>query len=604
VRLLLMGNPNVGKSVLFNRLTGANVVAANYPGTTVEFTKGKMRVAGESVEVIDVPGTYSLDPTSKAEDVAVQMVDSMEADDVIVNVVDSTNLERSLGLTLQILKRRGRTVVALNLWDETRHTGIQIDERALEEKLGVACVPTVATTGIGVKDLVGRIEEARVSAYDFDDEERWHEIGNIVAEVQKLSHRHHTILERLGDASVRPVTGLFMAAIILFACFEVIRVVGEGLIGYVFEPLFHRLWAPVMLKLSGLLGGEGWLHNILIGNIDSIREKIDPDTLYSILIGRAEPINGIDLDGLLGHLFGESFGLLTTGLFVPIGAVLPYVFAFYLVLSFLEDSGYLPRLAVLLDTVMHRMGLHGMGMVPMLLGFGCNVPGALSARIMESRKERFIAATLMAITVPCMAQIAMIVGLAGEFGAQALLPIFLTLFTAWLAIGRLLHVFMKGESPEILIDIPPYRFPYMRGLAKKVWMRMIWFLKEAVPWVLVGVLFVNLLYTLGVIGFVGRITAPVVEGLLGLPREAAGGLIVGFLRKDVAVGMLEPLGLTLRQIIVASVVLAMYFPCVATFAVMIRELGVRDMLKSAAIMVASALVTGGILNFLLWAILG
>ena len=574
MRLLLMGNPNVGKSVLFNRLTGANVVAANYPGTTVEFTKGKMRVAGESVEVIDVPGTYSLDPTSKAEEVAVQMVDAMEDDDVIVNVVDSTNLERSLGLTLQILKRRRRTVVALNLWDETRHTGIRIDERALEEKLGVACVPTVATTGIGVKDLVGRIEEARVSAYDFDDEERWHEIGNIVAKVQKLGHKHPTILERLGDASVRPVTGLLMAAIILFACFEVIRVVGEGLIGYVFEPLFEGLWAPVMMKLSGVLGGEGVFHDILVGRL------ID---------------GGID--------FGQSFGLLTTGLFVPLGAVLPYVFAFYLVLSFLEDSGYLPRLAVLLDTVMHRMGLHGMGMVPMLLGFGCNVPGALSARIMESRKERFIAATLMAITVPCMAQIAMIVGLAGEFGARALLPIFLTLFTAWLAIGRLLHVFMKGESPEILIDIPPYRFPYMRGLAKKVWMRMIWFLKEAVPWVLVGVLFVNLLYTLGVIGFVGRITAPVVEGVLGLPREAAGGLIVGFLRKDVAVGMLEPLGLTLRQIVVASVVLAMYFPCVATFAVMIRELGVRDMLKSAAIMIGSALVTGGLLNLLLWAIL-
>ena len=574
MRLLLMGNPNVGKSVLFNRLTGANVVAANYPGTTVEFTKGKMRVAGESVEVIDVPGTYSLDPTSKAEEVAVQMVDSMENDDVIVNVVDSTNLERSLGLTLQIMKRRRRTVVALNLWDERRHTGIRIDERALEEKLGVACVPTVATTGIGVKDLVGRIEQARAPAYDFDDEDRWLDIGKIVAKVQKLGHRHHTFLERLGDASVRPVTGLAMAAIILFACFEIIRVVGEGLIGYVFDPLFEGLWDPVMMKLSGILGGEGLLHDILVGRL------ID---------------GGID--------FGQSFGLLTTGLYVPLGAVLPYVFAFYLVLSFLEDSGYLPRLAVLLDTVMHRMGLHGMGMVPMLLGFGCNVPGALSARIMESRKERFIAATLMAITVPCMAQIAMIVGLAGEFGARALLPIFLTLFTAWLAIGRLLHVFMKGDSPEILIDIPPYRFPYMRGLAKKVWMRMLWFLKEAVPWVLVGVLFVNLLYTFGVIGFVGRITAPVVEGLLGLPREAAGGLIVGFLRKDVAVGMLEPLGLTLRQIIVASVVLAMYFPCVATFAVMIRELGVRDMLKSAAIMVASALVTGGILNFLLWALL-
>jgi ferrous iron transport protein B len=210
----------------------------------------------------------------------------------------------------------------------------------------------------------------------------------------------------------------------------------------------------------------------------------------------------------------------------------------------------------------------------------------------------------MAIAVPCMAQIAMIAGLAGEFGARALAPIFLTLFVVWLVIGRLLNTFLKGDSPEILIDIPPYRVPYIRGLAKKVWMRVLWFLKEAVPWVLAGVLLVNVLYTLGVIDFVGWLASPVVKGVLGLPREAAGGLVVGFLRKDVAVGMLEPLHLSLRQMIVACVVLAMYFPCVATFAVMVRDLGAKDMLKSAGVMVGSALITGGLLNLLLWALLG
>lgn len=581
MKVLLMGNPNVGKSVVFNRLTGASVITANYPGTTVEFTRGRMRVpceggGRERAEVVDVPGTYTLDPTSKAEEVAVGFIDEMAGGDVIVNVLDSTNLERSLNLTFQLAKRRKPMVVALNLWDETKHTGIEIDVEALERLLGVPCVPTVATTGEGVKALVESLAGARVPACDFDEGRIWHEIGNVVGKVQKVTHRHHTFLERLGDASVRPFSGLLIAALVLFASFEVIRHIGEGLIGHVFEPFFEGVWGPcVVMPVSGWLGRGGFVHDLLVGKL----------------------VGG-------GISFGESFGLLTTGLQVPFGVVLPYVFAFYLVLSVLEDTGYLPRLAVLADGLMHGLGLHGMGIVPMLLGLGCNVPGALSARIMESRKERFIAATLMAIAIPCMAQIAMIVALAGEFGARALVPIFLTLFAMWLVIGRLMKRFVKGESPEILMDIPPYRIPYFRGLAKKVWMRLVWFLREAVPWVLAGVLIVNVLDALRVIDFLGWVASPVVEGVLSLPRKAVGGLVVGFLRKDVAVGMLAPLHLSLRQTVVACVVLATYFPCVATFAVMVRELGVRDMLKAAAIMVAAALSAGGLLNLLLWAILG
>ncbi len=573
MRILLMGNPNVGKSVVFNRLTGATVITSNYPGTTVEFTKGNTRVAGEKVEVIDVPGTYTLEPTCKAEEIACKFVEEAREGDVIVNVVDSTNLERSLNLTLQLLKLRKPMLVALNIWDETKHTGIEINVEMLEEKLGVPCIPTVAVAGEGIKTLIEKMPQARVSAYDYEDTERWHEIGNIVKDVQKITHRHHTFLERLGDASVKPFPGILIALAVIAGAFEVIREIGEGLIGYVFEPLFEGLWAPVMLKLSTIFGGEGFIHDILVGRL--VEGEID---------------------------FGESFGLLTTGLFVPFGAVLPYVLAFYLVLSFLEDCGYLPRLAILVDNVMHRLGLHGMAIIPMMLGLGCNVPGGLATRIMESRRERFISATLMAICVPCMAQISMIAGLAGEYGAIALLPIFGTLFIAWIILGMIMNRFMKGESPEILVDVPPYRIPYMRGLVKKVWMRILWFVREAVPWVLLGVLIVNILYTLDIIEFIGNLTKPVITGLLGLPKEAVGGLVVGFLRKDVAVGMLEPLHMTMRQIIVACVVLAMYFPCVATFAVLVKELGIVDMLKSAAIMVVSALVVGGLLNLILSAI--
>jgi len=235
----------------------------------------------------------------------------------------------------------------------------------------------------------------------------------------------------------------------------------------------------------------------------------------------------------------------------------------------------------------------------MLLGLGCNVPGVLSTRILETRRERFISATILAIGVPCAALQAMIVGILGKHGMASLGIVYGTLFIVWLILGVLLNHIVKGRSPEIFVEIPPYRIPYFRGLSKKIWIRMKWFIKEAVPFVLLGVLIVNILYTLGIIQFLGKFAAPVVTRFLGLPSEAVGALIIGFLRKDVAVGMLIPLGLTAKQLIIASVVLAMYFPCVATFATLVKELGVVDMLKSAGIMLISSLVVGGLLNLVL-----
>lgn len=273
----------------------------------------------------------------------------------------------------------------------------------MESILKVPCVPICAVTGQGVKHLVERIEEAKPSSLKYDDQEKWHEIGNIVDKVQTITHRHHTLLERLSDASVRPLTGLPIAVIVLFLTFKLIRFVGEGLIGYVCEPVFKNLWSPLMLKLSSFLGSAGFVHDLVIGHL--VEGQID---------------------------YGQSFDLLTTGLFVPLGAVLPYVFAFYLVLSFLEDFGYLPRLAIMVDTLMHRLGLHGLAIVPMLLGLGCNVPGVLSTRILETRRERFISATILAIGVPCAALQAMVVGLLGKHGMASLGIVYGTLFIVWL----------------------------------------------------------------------------------------------------------------------------------------------------------------------------
>jgi len=563
-----MGNPNVGKSVVFSRLTGLRVIVSNYPGTTVGYTQGQMKVGEEVVEVIDVPGTYSLEPTCEAEEIALQMLDT---GDVVINVVDATNLERNLNLTLQLLEKGVPMVVALNMWDDVGHRGIHINLEKLEERLGVPVIPTVAVTGQGIKELVESIPVAsapRLSPSSHD--ERWAAIGNIVERVQQVTHHHHTWLERLEDASVRPFTGIAIAAIVLLGMFLGIRFVGESLITYAFDPIFEYLWTPVILFFSNLMGGAGILHDVLLGNI---------------------------VAGEVNYV--ESFGLLTTGLYVPFAMVLPYIVSFYLMLGLLEDVGYLPRLAVLMDTIMHRLGLHGYAIIPTLLGLGCNVPAILATRILESKRERFIAATLISIAVPCAALQAMVFGLVGERGIQYVAMIYGTLFVVWVIVGFILNRIVKGFSPELLIEIPPYRMPPWRTVLQKLWLRVNGFLHEAIPIILGAVLVVNILYALGVFDAIANFMAPVVTGLLGLPKEAVVALAVGFLRKDVAVGMLAPLALTSEQLVIGSVVLAMSFPCIATFVVLLRELGVVAMLKATAIMITVALSVGGLLNLIL-----
>jgi len=566
-KVVLMGNPNVGKSVVFSRLTGAKVIASNYPGTTVDFSKGRLRIGGELAEVIDAPGTYSLEPTNKAEEVALNMYGVA---DIVVDVIDATNLERNLFLTLELLERKKPVIAALNMWDETKHLGIDIDVGRLEELLGVPIVPTAALSGEGIEKLVSRLNEARSpeEIRPTSDEARWIEIGHLVKKVQRITHRHHTKWDRFIDATIKPSTGIPIAIGIILLSFWIVILIGETLISYIFEPLFG-FYRPAAMAVSDWLG-PGLLHDILIGKL--IGGEID---------------------------YVQSMGMLTTGLFVPFGMVLPYIVAFYLMLGLLEDSGYLPRLATLTDTVFHKLGMHGHGIVPVFLGLGCNVPGALASRTLETRKQRFISATLMAIAVPCMAQTAMIFGILGPYGLSYIILVFGTLMIVFLAGGLVLGRCVKGESPEILLEIPPYRRPSIVAISKKTWMRVRWFLTEAIPYLFLGVLLINVLYSVGFLEWLGHVFAPVISGWFGLPEESSTALLIGFLRKDLAVGMLLPLAMAPVQLVIATTVLAIYFPCVATFAVLVKELGIEDMIKSTVIMVVTALVVGGVMRLVL-----
>jgi ferrous iron transport protein B len=336
------------------------------------------------------------------------------------------------------------------------------------------------------------------------------------------------------------------------------------------ELLFDITWKPLLEKLSGLLQEGSFLHQLLIGK--SINGEID---------------------------FSQSFGLLTSGLFIPLGVVLPYIFSFYLVLSVLEDTGYLPRLAVFLDNGMHWLGLHGYAIIPTLLGLGCNVPGVMATRILESKLQRFITATLISIAVPCAALQAMIIGLVGKRGIGPVVLIYSILFLTWILIGLGLRFTTKGFLPELLIEIPPYRVPSFPALCTKLWMRIWGFVREALPIVIGAIFIVNLLYYFEVFEQIAHNTAPVITWLWGLPEEAIVPLLIGILRKDVAIGMFGPLELTTHQLITGSVILAMFFPCIATFVVLFRELKFWDGLKAIGIMLFTVLLVGTAVNLLL-----
>jgi len=566
-KIVLMGNPNVGKSVVFSRLTGAHVITSNFPGTTVDYSQGTMCLAEERVYIIDAPGTYSLSPTNPAEEVSLRILNEA---DLVVNVIDATNLERNLILTLELLSRNIPLIVALNLWDEAAHTGIEIDVTHLEQVLGVPVIPTVAVTGEGIADLASYfIQDVPVPVQkNYDDEEKWVMIGQITRAVQTITHRHHTLRDRISDITIKPLTGIPIALLVLLVLLWAVIFMGEMCIRYITDPLF-ALYLPVITQLSDFIG-PGIIHQIFIGEL--VHGEID---------------------------FEQSMGILTTGLYVPFGLVLPYVIVFYIFAAVLEDSGYLPRLATLTDTFFHRVGMHGYGIVPVFLGLGCNVPGILATRVLETRKQRFIAATLIAIAIPCMAKTAMIFGALGQFGLWYVLLVIAVLVIVYISVGVILSRIIPGECPEIFLEIPPYRTPRFTMVLKKTGMRLVAFIAEAVPYLFLGVFFVNILYATGFLAWLGAILAPLIVGWLGLPEEASAALLTGFLRKDLAIGMLLPLGLTAQQMVIAVTTLTMYFPCAGAFAVLYRELGLSGMIQSVLIMATTAFFVGGIMRFIL-----
>ncbi len=562
---LLAGNPNVGKSLIFSRLTGIGVISSNFPGTTVGLNYGTTHFNGEAYDIVDIPGLYRLEEEWQMEGKKHRLFHELEYD-FIVCVADASHLERNLYFLLELLSLGKPVVFMLNKFDEAKRKGILIDVKKLSKLLGIAVIPTVATTGEGLKELANAVSDLEQNHSQLEipptDEGKWQMIGKIIGQVQEVKHKHPSFWEHLQAWATTPLTGLPIALLVLVVSFFLIRWIGESIIGFV-DPLYEAYYYPFMERLMGAWR-DNWLGMLLVG------------------------------DG--GNMY---FGLLTDGLKIALVDVMSYVLAFYALFGFLGDLGYLPRLAILLDGILHKIGLHGYGAIPIMLGFGCKVPAVMGARVLETRRERVIALALVLVLAPCISQTAMIISILSPHGLKYVLMVFGVLVLNGILAGTILNRLMKGDTPELFMEIPSWQIPSVRALARKLWLRMREYLFDALPLILCGVVFVDLMQMSGVTDWVTKLSRYPVEYILGLPADTTSLLILGFLRKDVAIALLEPFNLSAQMLVVACVFMTMYLPCIATFFVMLRENGWKDTLRVVGLTLGLALLTGFILRLIL-----
>ncbi len=565
MRFALIGQPNCGKSTLFNQVAGYKAETGNFSGTTVAFTESKVRVAGEVVELVDLPGTYLLDGTNLAERETAKYLEARHVD-VIINVVDATHLSSGLELTLELLSLNRPLVVALNMMDEAARVGLHIDGEGLSKKLGVPVLPLVASKGRGVKNLfitaqnTARLNHRAQSKEKFDAVTYHALAGELATQFAVRGERRVSWRDQIDDVLLHPVWGYVILLVVLLAFFE--AVYGFG-----------KLIEPPVLSLFG--GITNW-----------VLAKI--------------PMNEFFSEVTLGVLQGISAG---------VAIVLPYLLPFLFGLGILEDIGYLPRIAFLMDAFMHRIGLHGKAIVPFILGYGCNVPAVMSTRMLEDKRDRVLAAAL-ATLVPCAARLAVVFGLVAFYlGPVAGFALYIfNLFVIALT-GRLLTRLMPEDTPGLILEMPAYRVPTIRNVANKAWFRVREFVVEAWPILIVGSAVLAALNYFHISGIFNLLVRPLTL-TLGLPSEVGVPLIFGILRKELSLVMLsQALGsvnfsnvLTKTQMVVYATFVMFYIPCLATLSVLRRELGTRAMLwislLTVVVAVVAALLARGVMILL------
>ena len=586
-KVLLMGSPNVGKSVFFSALTGIHVVSSNYAGTTVSYMEGKMNLAGQHYSLIDVPGTYTMSANSEAEAIAVQFVRS--GPKAVFFVLDSSNLEGSLRLALELREFNIPTVYALNMMDVAERKGIQINLPLLSQKLGGQIVSTVAVKKEGFTEIKQLLEKAlqdespKLSSFsdsgcsdcgcsnDADSTQNcsneskneddksyqyWEQAKAISKEVTEIKEVKPSRLDRLGDAMVKPWPGLPIALLVIIASLGIVVGLGKALRAVLILPLINNYIVPFFQNFFSSFIPDGILLNILVGE-------------YGIFV--------ISFEWILG-------------------LVIPYVIIFQFVFTFLEDSGYLPRLSVLFDNIMRKLGVQGGSLINIMLAFGCAVPAIIGTRAATTQKERLMVTTMICFAVPCISQMSVLIAMTSDYSFSLFAAVLVSAIVIFISSALISNKLFKGKVDPLVIEVPNLLIPNRKAYFKKLGIRIKQFIIEAEGPMLTAVFIAAIFKETGMLDLLAIWLEPLMVGWLGLPGEGVMALVLGIVRREMSVAPLLMLNLTGFQMYVGAIVSLLYLPCLSVFGILAKEFNAKTAVGIVVMTTVTALFVGGVIN--------
>ena len=635
-KIILIGNPNVGKSVIFNYLTGRYVTVSNYPGTTVEIAAGSMAAGGKKIPVIDTPGVNSLIPMSEDEKVTRDIL-LRETRPCLVQIVDAKNLRRGLLISLQLSEMRLPFLVVLNMWDEARSRGIEVQAQTLSKELGVPVIKTVATRRKGLDKIAENLQRDPPPSHSVTYPEAIETgVARIVEFLPEapISRRSLALMILSGDESLNEWLHRNLKE------GEIARIeeIRQGIQGRFVNPVGYVINQARLRKVDELLpqvlkpgSSSARTFSSVIGNL-SIHPLWGVPILFFVLWITYEFVGvfgaQIGVEFLEETVFGSwvlppvvafckrfipipvlqellvgPYGVLTMAMTYAIAIVLPIVGCFFLIFGLMEDSGYLPRLAVMTNRLFKKMGLNGKAVLPMVLGLGCDTMATMTTRILDTEKDRTVVTLLLALGVPCSAQLGVILGMFADLPVLFLL-IWIGLIAGILAaVGFLAARVIPGEGSDFILEIPPMRVPQLSNVVIKTMARLEWYLKEAVPLFVLGTLILFALHKTNFLALLERAASPLIVQFLGLPAKVTESFIIGFLRRDYGAAGLFVLAkegqINPHQVLVSLVTITLFIPCIAQFFMMIKERGLKKALLLSAVIFPIAFGVGGILNLVL-----
>lgn len=631
-KIALVGSPNVGKSVIFNKLTKSYVVVSNYPGTTVTVDTGKATIAGENFAVVDTPGMYSTIPITEEERVTRDLLLNQKPE-IVLHVIDAKNIDRMLHLTIELIEAGLPVMLVLNMMDEAEEHGLKININQLEQLLKIPVIETTSTTGKGIEKLKQRIKQFKKNKsstlkYSSNIEDSIKNISDNLKNKYTISKRAWALLLLQEDKEILDLTKKESSFKNIKQIVSNVKKQNNQPIKYQItierqnnindivdkvvqhdesktKPFKERLSRMMMNPITGIPLFLLVIYFGLYQFVGVFGAGTVVDFLESNLFGAY--INPY-IDNLvityipwlwLQQLIGLDYGIITLGIRYAVAIILPIVSTFFIVFSIIEDSGYLPRLAMLIDRLFKRIGLNGRAVIPMVLGFGCDTMATVVTRTQETKKERIITTLLLALAIPCSAQLGVIFAILAGYPNALMAWIFVMVFV-FLFIGYLASKVIPGEKPYFYMEVPPLRLPRLSNIFTKTYSRMVWYFKEVIPFFILASVFIWFGKLTGLFDIIiGGLTK--VVGWIGLPGETAQAFLFGFFRRDYGAAGLYDVqnALTGNQLAIAAVTLTLFIPCIAQLSIMFKERGWKTTVAMLLFIFPFAFFVGYIMNIIL-----